>query len=210
MTPGLSDAQPMQPPEQEQPPSMMDQYVGDEEMGDDADTAAEAAMGMVSNPDVGPALMQLQKSAQAFPQQGQQAFRNPETLQALSLALKPIIGQSKGSSLGNGEIVGDVSIADLIPTDRGTMLVKLLIQPTDEGGEPTRDPYEAMLTDGRIPEAQGGKPRELTQQEVQQALQTLAKVYQIQQQYPDDIARISQGMQGGPPPEHQPLESLIH
>lgn len=232
MMPGLASVQPPQPTQQppdpretmvarqdpamtEQDPAMeqspmMARYAGDDDMGDDADASAEAAMGLISNPSVGPALQVLQQAAQQFPTKGQSAFRNPQTLEALSLALKPIIGQSIGSPLGEGEVVGDVSIADLIPTDHDTMLVKLLVQPTDESGQPTRDPYEAMLTDGRVPESKGGKPRELTKPEVQQALQSLAKVYQIQQQFPDDISRISQGVQGRPPPEHQDLVNLLN
>ena len=185
---------------------MMDRYAGDDDMDDDADMAAEAAMGLISNPNVGPALQVLQQAAQAFPEQGQNAFRNPQTLEALTLALKPIIGQSIGSPLGDDEVVGDVAIADLIPTDRQTMQVKLLVQPTDEDGQPTREPYEAMLTEGRVPEAQGGKPRELTQQEVQQMIQQLAQVYQLQQQYPDDVAKISQGIPGR---EQRPMMDLL-
>lgn len=196
---------PRMQPAMEQPP-MMAQYAGDDEMGDDADMAAEAAMGLISNPNIGPALHVLQQAGQEFQTKGQAAFRNPQTLEALTLALKPIIGQSIGSPLGDGEVVGDVAIADLIPTERQTMQVKLLVQPTDEDGQPTRDPYEAMLTEGRVPEVKGGKPRELTQPEVQQMIQQLAQVYQLQQQYPEDVAKVSQGM---PAREQRPMMDLL-
>jgi len=186
--------------------AMMDRYAGDDDMDDDADMAAEAAMGLISNPNIGPALQVLQQAGQEFQTKGQAAFRNPETLQALTLALKPIIGQSIGSPLGDDEIVGDVAIADLIPTERNTMQVKLLVQPTDEDGQPTREPYEAMLTEGRVPEAKGGKPRELTQPEVQQMIQQLAQVYQLQQQYPEDVAKVSQGV---PSREQRPMMDLL-
>lgn len=184
----------------------MDRYAGDDDMDDSADMAAEAAMGLISNPNIGPALQVLQQAGQEFQTKGQAAFRNPQTLEALTLALKPIIGQSIGSPLGDGEMVGDVAIADLIPTERNTMQVKLLVQPTDEDGQPTREPYEAMLTEARVPEAQGGKPRELTQPEVQQMIQQLAQVYQLQQQYPDDVAKVSKGIPGR---DQRPMMDLL-
>lgn len=186
--------------------AMMDRYAGDDDMGDDADMAAEAAMGLVSNPNLGPALQVLQQAAQEFQTKGQAAFRNPQTLEALTLGMKSIIGQSICSPLGDGEVVGDVAIADLIPTDRQTMQVKLLVQPTDEDGQPTRDPYEAMLTEARAPEAQGGKPRELTQQEVQQIIQQMAQAYQLRQEYPDDVAKVSKGVPGR---EQRPMMDLL-
>ncbi len=214
MNPGLASVTPQQamPPSPSQPPEqppMLAAYAGDDRMDEDADKTAETAMSLVANPNVGPALQQLQKAGQAFQSQGEAAFRNPETLQALSLALKPIIGQSIGSPLNDQERVGDVQIADLIPTGRDTMQVKLLVQPVTEDGQPSREPYEAMLTEGRVPEQQGGKPRELTQQEVQQAIQGLAQIHQLQQQFPDDIARVQQGLASKPPDDQRPLYDLL-
>jgi hypothetical protein len=205
----MSPAPPQQDPQRPEQPPMLAAYAGDDRMDEDADKTAETAMSLVANPNVGPALQQLQKAGQAFQSQGEAAFRNPETLQALSLALKPIIGQSIGSPLNEQERVGDVQIADLIPTGRDTMQVKLLVQPVTEDGQPSREPYEAMLTEGRVPEQQGGKPRELTQQEVQQAIQGLAQIHQMQQQFPDDIARVQQGLASKPPDDQRPLYDLL-
>jgi len=214
MKPGLASVAPQQPmpPSPSQPPEqppLLAAYAGDDRMDEGADKTAETAMSLVANPNVGPALQQLQKAGQAFQSQGEAAFRNPETLQALSLALKPIIGQSIGSPLNDQERVGDVQIADLIPTGRDTMQVKLLVQPVTEDGQPSREPYEAMLTEGRVPEQQGGKPRELTQQEVQQAIKGLAQIHQMQQQFPDDIARVQQGLASKPPDDQRPLYDLL-
>lgn len=203
MMAGLDSAQPEQPTPAA---SMLDDYAGDGEMNEQADAPMEAVMGLITNPHLGDALQQLEMAAQAYPEQGDAAFRNPETLQAIGLALKSFIGQSKGSPLGEDERVGDAEVVDIAPTGRDTLQVRLRVQPEDHYGQRSRDPYEAMLTNGRVPEAAGGQVLELSKQDVAQLIQSMQKAYQLQQSHPEEVAKISQALGSM---EHRPLMDLI-
>jgi hypothetical protein len=207
-------AMPQQMPEQMPPEQMpqqihpMDRYA--EEAPEEMDPGAETALGLAANPNVEPAVMKLQQAAQAFPQQGEQAFRNPEVVQALNLAFQPLIAQSVGSPLSENEIVGDAQLADIELTPRKTLALMLQVQPIDaQTREPSREPYLAPLTEGRQPLAQGGKPLELNQQQVMQAIQGLAQIAQFQKAHPEVVQQIQAQLEARPPDDARDLYNLM-
>lgn len=152
--------------------------------------ALQVGRKLVESPNIQSALQALQQAAQAFPEKGPDAFRDPAVTQALGMAFAPLIEQSIGQPLGNGMVVGQVQLADTELTPANTLKLKLMVQPVNEQtGEPGQ-PYEAWLTENRIPEANGGKAMELTAEEVQQTIQGLGEIAKLQQQSPDQIQQM--------------------
>ena len=195
--PGLESIQPQMPAQL--PPEMAQQMPG-EQMPAQAGLqqmqpqlppeALQVGRKLVESPNIQPALQALQQAAQAFPEKGPEAFRDPAVTQALGMAFAPLIEQSVGQPLGDGMVVGQVQLADTELTPNNTLKLKLMVQPVNEQtGEPGQ-PYEAWLTENRIPEANGGKAMELTAEEVQQTIQGLGEIAKLQQQSPDQIQQM--------------------
>ena len=190
--PGLESIRPQQPQEVPQPiPTEQSAQPGLEQMQPQIPPEAlQMGRKLVESPHVQPALQALQQAAQAFPEKGPEAFRDPAVTQALGMAFAPLIEQSVGQPLGNGMVVGQVQLSDTELTPANTLKLKLMVQPVDERtGEPG-EPYEAWLTENRIPEANGGKAMELTAEEVQQTIAGLGEIAKLQQQSPDQIQQM--------------------
>ena len=152
-----------------------------------SEQALQTGMALVQSPHIQSAMQAIQGAAKDFETQGAEAFRAPGVTQALGMAFEPLIAQSVGQPLGNGQVIGQATLADLVLTDRNTLRLKLVIQPVNEQtGEPGA-PYEAWLTENRIPESQGGQPMELTREEVMQSIQGLSEIAALQQESPDQI-----------------------
>ena len=67
----------------------------------------------------------------------------------------------------------------------------------------------APLTEGRQPLAQGGKPLELNQQQVMQAIQGLAQIAQFQKAHPEVVQQIQAQLQARPPDDARDLYNLM-
>ena len=199
--PGLESIQPQVPPQAAgaypaSTPEVTPQVpqgqmpAGLEQMQQLPPEALQMGRKLVESPHIQPALQALQQAAQAFPEKGPEAFRDPAVTQALGMAFAPLIEQSVGQPLGNGMVVGQVQLADTELTPANTLKLKLMVQPVNEQtGEPGQ-PYEAWLTENRIPEAHGGKAMELTAEEVQQTIQGLGEIAKLQQQAPEQIQQM--------------------
>lgn len=168
----------------------------------------ETGISLVANPHVPQALQILQQAAAAFPQQGEAAFRNPATIQAMSLAFQPLLEQSVGSELGDDLKVGAVELADMVPTPGG-MRLKVRVTPMDEDSGQLGEPYEAWLTEGRVPLAVGGKPLELSRQDVAAAIEGLKRVATFQTQHPELVGKVQEALMARLPAHQRWAESLV-
>ena len=168
----------------------------------------ETGISLVANPHVPEALQVLQQAAQAFQQQGEAAFRNPATIRAMSLAFQPLLEQSVGTELSDDMKVGSVELADMVPTPNG-MRLRVRITPMDEDSGQLGEPYEAWLTEGRVPEAAGGKPLELSRQDVAAAIEGLKQVADFQRKHPDMVGKVQGAIMARLPAHHRWAEALI-